>query len=108
MEKKISKFNGIAFNENFTKNYNEDSVIGYIFEVNIENPNNPYDSHNDLPFLPERMKIRKFHKLVCNLYDKNNYVAHINRGLNHGLILKNVHKVIQVNQKAWLIYWYEH
>ena len=42
---------------------------------------------------------------VCNLYDKNNYVVHIRslkQALNHGIILKKVHKVIQLNQEAWL------
>ena len=61
--------------------------------------------HSDLPFLPERMKINKCSKLVCNLYDKKNYVVHIRslkQVLNHGLILKKVHKVIQFNQEAWL------
>ena len=44
-------------------------------------------------------------KLACNLYDKNNYVVHISalkQALNHGLILKKVHRVIQLNQEAWL------
>ena len=61
--------------------------------------------HSDLPFLPKRMKINKCSKLVCNLYDKNNYVAHIKslkQTLNHTLILKKVHRVIQFNQAAWL------
>ena len=34
-----------------------------------------------------------------------NYVVHIRalkQVLNHGLILKKVHKVIQFNKKAWL------
>ena len=34
---------------------------------------------------------RKCHKLVCNLYDKHNYAAHIRtlkQALNHGLIIK--------------------
>ena len=56
-------------------------------------------------FLPERMKINKCRKLVCNLYDKKNYVVHIRslkQALNHGLILKKVYKVIQFNQEAWL------
>ena len=56
-------------------------------------------------FLPERMKIQKCNKLVCNLSDKNNYFVHIRtlkQALNHGLILKEVHKVIQFNQKALL------
>ena len=51
------------------------------------------------------MKINKCNKLVCNLYDKNNYVVHIRslkQTLNHGLILKKDHRVIQFNQKAWL------
>ena len=61
--------------------------------------------HSDLPFLSERMKIDKCNKLLCNLYDKKNYVLHIRslkQALNHGLILKKVHRVIQFNQKAWL------
>ena len=61
--------------------------------------------HSDLPFLPKRMKINKCSKLVCNLYDKNNYVVNIRslkQVLNHGLILKKIHRVIQFNQKAWL------
>ena len=51
------------------------------------------------------MKISKRSKLVCNLYDKNNYVVHIRslkQALNHGLILKKVHRVIQFNHEAWL------
>ena len=61
--------------------------------------------HSDLPFLPERMKINKCSKLVCNRYDKNNYVVHITslkQALDHGLMLKKVHRVIQFNQEAWL------
>ena len=51
------------------------------------------------------MKINKCSKFVCNLYDKNNYVVNIRslkQVLNHGLILKKIHRVIQFNQKAWL------
>ena len=61
--------------------------------------------HDDLPFLPERMKIDKCEKLVCKLYDKRNYVVHIRslkQALNHGLILKKVHRVIQFYQEPWL------
>ena len=61
--------------------------------------------HCDLPFLPERKKIEKCKKLVCNINNKENNVVHIRalkQALNHGLILKKVHKVIQFNQKAWL------
>ena len=51
------------------------------------------------------MKIGKCKKLVCNLYDKKNYVVHIRslqQALNHGLILKKVHRAIQFYQEAWL------
>ena len=50
------------------KTYDEESNIGYIFEADVEYPRNLYDFHNDLPFLPERMKILKCSKLLCNLY----------------------------------------
>ena len=51
------------------------------------------------------MKVNKCNKLVCNLCSKNNYIIHIRslkQVLNHRLILKKVHRVIQFNQEAWL------
>ena len=51
------------------------------------------------------MEIVKVEKLVGNLHDKKEYVNHIRslkQGLNHGLVLKKVHRVIKFNQKAWL------
>ena len=51
------------------------------------------------------MKIEKVKKLVANLHDKNEYVLHIRnlkQALNHGLILRKVHRVIKFNQNAWL------
>ena len=36
-----------------------------------------HELHKDLPFLPERMKIKKVEKLVPNLHDKIEYVIHI-------------------------------
>ena len=59
----------------------------------------------ELPFSPERMKIDKRKKLLCNLYNKEKYVVHIRslkQALNHGLILKKVQRVMQFNQEAWL------
>ena len=91
--------------EDFIKNYDEDIDKGYIVEVDIEYPRELHDLHSDLPFLPERMKINKCNKLVCNLYDTKNNVVHIRslkQALNHGLILRKVHTVIQFNQEAWL------
>ena len=53
------------------------------------------------PFLPERNKSKKCNKLVCNIQDEEN-IRTLKQALNHGLILKKVHRVIQFNQKAWL------
>ena len=89
----------------FIKNYDKDKDKGYIFEVDVDHPKNLHDLHSDLPFVRERMKINKCNMLVCNLYDKNNYVVYIRslkQALDHGLMLKMVHKVIQFNQEPWL------
>ena len=53
------------------------------------------------------MKISKFKKLVANLHDKEEYFIHIrnlNQVLNHVLVLKKVHRVIQFYQKFWQNY----
>ena len=95
----------LKVNEDLIKDYDEDSDKGYILEVDIEYPKILQESHSDLLLLSERMKINKCSKLACNLYDKNNYVVHIRslkQALDHGLILKKVHRVIRFNQEAWL------
>ena len=51
------------FNESFIKNRDENSDKGYILEVDVEYPKNLHKLHNNLPFLPERMKINKSNKL---------------------------------------------
>ena len=82
------------------KNHDEDND-----KVDVEYPIRLHDLHCDLPFLPERMRINKCDKLVCNLYDQKNYVVHIRslkQALNYGLVLKTLHRVIKFNQKAWL------
>ena len=51
------------------------------------------------------MKLGKVENLVANLHDKTEYGIHIinlKQALNHGLILKKVHRVVKFNQKAWL------
>ena len=98
MEKNVSNFD-----EDFIKNYDEDCNKEYILEVDIEYPKDLHNLHTDLLFLSERMKIKKCNKLVCNLCDNKEYVVHIKalkQALNHGLILKNIQRVIQFNQGA--------
>ena len=88
------------FTKEFIKSYNEDSDKGYILEVDVNYPENSHYLHSNLPFSPERMKIDKCKKLVCNLYNKEKYIVHIRslkQALNHGLIFKKVYRVIQFN-----------
>ena len=59
-----------------------------------------HDLHNDLPFLPERMKTEKVEKLAANLHSKTEYGLHIRnlkQALNRGLVLKKVNRVIKFN-----------
>ena len=92
-------------NEDFIKNYDENNGKGYILEVDVKYPKRLHKLHSDLPFLSERMEVNKCKKLVCNLFNKKKYVAHMNalkQALNHGLKLKKIHRVIEFNQEAWL------
>ena len=96
------KQNMLKFNEEFIRNYDEDSDKGYILEVYVEYPKDLHDLHDDLSYLPEKMKINKCNKLACNMYDKKNYVVHIKilkEALDHGLVFKKVHRVIKLIKK---------
>ena len=73
--------------------------------VDVQYPLKLHELHNDLPFLPERMKTERVEKLVANLHNKTEYFIHIGdskQALNHGLVLKKVHRMIKFNQNAWL------
>ena len=50
------------FNEDFIKNYNENSDEGYFLEVEIEYPKTLWSSHKDFPFSPETRKLKKSRK----------------------------------------------
>ena len=56
--------------EEFIKDYDENSDIGYFLKLDLEYPKELHDLHSDLPFLPEKMEINKHDKLTCTLYDK--------------------------------------
>ena len=71
------------FDKSFTKNCNEESDEGYFPEVDIQYTENLHNLNNDIPSLPERMKIENVEKLVANLHDKNEYVIHIRNLKQH-------------------------
>ena len=111
MSQKLSKNNfkwvedTSIINEEFIKNYNENSYRGYILKVDVKYPKKLHDLHSDLPFLPKKIKIDKRKKLVCDLRNKKKYVVHIKslkQALNHRLKLKRVQRITEFSQKAWL------
>ena len=51
------------------------------------------------------MKNGKVEKLVCSLNDKKEHIVHLRtleQAINHGLVLKKVHRAIKLNQEARL------
>ena len=84
-------------NEDFIKNYNEESDERYFFEADVQYLEKSHKLLHDLPFLPERMMIEKTEKLVANLHDKTEYFIHIRNlkeALNRRLILNKLHRII--------------
>ena len=100
------------FNEDFIKDYSEESNERYFLEVDVQYLQKWHELENELPFLPERIKIEKFERLVANLHYKTEYVIHIRKALNNELVLKKLNKIIEFNQNVSLkpyidktIYW---
>ena len=79
----VNKFEWIEdtfhFNEDFILNYNEESNEGYFLQVDVQYPEKLHELHNELPFLPERLKIEKAEKLVISLYDETEHVIQIKK-----------------------------
>ena len=55
-------------------------------------------------FCLKECNLKKFKKHVANLHDKKNviHIRNLKQALNHGLVLKKVHRVIKFNQKDCL------
>ena len=58
----VNKFEWIKetsqFNEDFIKNYNEESDEEFFLEVDVQYLEKLQERHSDLPFLPERKKLK--------------------------------------------------
>ena len=52
------------FNKDLIKNYNEESDKRCLLEVDVQYLKKIHELHDDLPFLPERIKIEKVEKLI--------------------------------------------
>ena len=103
----------------------EKNPIGYIFEVDLEYPDELHALHNDYPLAPEKLaipydmlsnyckkiadeygiKVGDIMKLIPNLGDKTNYVLHYRNlplYLSLGMKLTKIHKVLKFKQSNWM------
>lgn len=87
----------------------DDSDVGYIFEVDLDYPEELHEPHKDYPMCPERRIVpgtTNQEKLLLTLFDKKKYVIHytmLKLVLEQGLKLKKMHRVLQFEQSAWLL-----
>ena len=98
-------FKWVDVNPNEISEFATRTDKGSILEVEVSYPKDLHDSHNDLPFMCERMEINGVEKLAPNLRDKKSYVIHIqamNQVLQQGLRLDRIHRAIEFNQSSWL------
>ena len=105
--KKVDKFdlNSISWN----------SSIGYIFEVDLEYPDDLYYLHKDYPLSPEKLatcyckkiadeygiKVGDVKKLVPSLVNLGNYILHyrnLQLYLLLGMKLTKIHKILKFKQ----------
>ena len=105
--------------------YNDISKKGLILEVDLEDPKELHDTHNDYPLGPEKIKVTEsmlsdyckqiakrykistglVYKLIPTLSNKEKYVLHyrnLQLFLDLGLKVKKVHRVLEFNQSPWL------
>ena len=98
---------------------------GWILKVDLENPEELHDVHNDYPLAPEKkviepLKMSEYQlrlmrdlgleppnteKVVLTPEDKNNYVVHYKNlqfYLSQGMRLKKVHRALEFDQEPWM------
>ena len=79
--------------------------LSCFLEVDLEYPEDLHNLHNDYPLAPKRIKNWNVEKLIPNLNNKTNYVAHYeNLKLYESLGLKitKIHRGIKFEESAWL------
>jgi len=84
------------------------SPIGYVFEVDLEYPEELHDYFSDLPFCPIKAKPKPTsttEKLLLTLHNKQKYIIHyraLKQCLEHGIKVTKIHRAISFSQSDWL------
>ena len=82
------------FNEDFIKNYNEESDEAYFLEVNVQYPEKLHNLPNDLPLLHERWRLKKLKALLLIYMIKLN--CHSNKKLK-----TSINSWINFEKSSW-------
>ena len=114
------------------KNLKDDDDTGYMFQVDLDYPENLHldEMHDNFPLAPESCKIEKemlssyqttlgdslnvaygSEKLCLTLKDKKKYICHYRNlkfYLKHGMKLKKIHNILQFDQSAWVKPYIDH
>ena len=85
------------FYEVFMKSYNEESGDEYFLEVDVQYLEKLHGLHNVLPFFTLLIFFA-----TCFFAEYAIGMRYLKQELNHGLVLKKVHRVIKFSQNAWL------
>ena len=109
---------------NFVLNLQDETDIGYFFEVDLKYPKELHDLHDQYPLAPEHVEIKPEmlsghqktlvkdlkikvggNKLCLTLQDKKEYICHYRNlkfYLEKGLKIEKVSRVLQFDQSPWI------
>ena len=91
--------------EKTNSSMNDMGKTGYIFEIDLEYPQELWKSHNDYPLAPEKMKVGGVEKLISHFKLHKKYVIHyrnLRQCLELGLRITAVYRGISFNQSSWM------
>ncbi len=124
----IENFNIDTIPERYDSDVNNNNIdgdsTGYVLEVDLQYPESLHDLHSDFPLAVEKitphdhilseyqreLKTKldikgSYQKLIPNLYDKRNYITHIENlkyYISKGLVVTKIHRILSFTQSAWL------